>query len=52
MRREGGFTLAEVLVATFVLVIGLAAVATGFQYATSGGATGKGERTAVFPRPS
>ena len=48
MRREGGFTLAEVLVATFVLAIGLAAVATGFQYATSGVATGKGETTAVF----
>jgi prepilin-type N-terminal cleavage/methylation domain-containing protein len=48
MRREGGFTLAEVLVATFVLAIGLAAVATGFQYATSGVETGKGESTATF----
>src|SRR5207245_2754160 len=40
MRREGGFTLAEVLVATFVIAIGLTAVATGFQYAMSGVATG------------
>ena len=48
MRREGGFTLAEVLVATFIIAIGLSAVATGFQYATSGVATGKGETTAVF----
>jgi prepilin-type N-terminal cleavage/methylation domain-containing protein len=48
MRREGGFTLAEVLVATFVLAIGLSAVATGFRYATSGIETGKGESTAAF----
>ena len=48
MKREGGFTLAEVLVATFILAIGLAAVATGFQYATSGIETGKGETTAAF----
>ena len=48
MRQEGGFTLAEVLVATFVLAIGLAAVVTGFQYATSGIETGKGETTAAF----
>jgi len=48
MRREGGFTLAEVLVATFIIAIGLSAVATGFQYATSGVETGKGETTAVF----
>jgi len=48
MRHEGGFTLAEVLVATFVLAIGLAAVGTGFHYATSGIETGKGESTATF----
>jgi prepilin-type N-terminal cleavage/methylation domain-containing protein len=45
---DRGFTLAEVMVATFVLSIGLVAVATGFQYATSGVEIGKGETQAVF----
>lgn len=45
---ERGFTLAEVLVATFVLTIGLVAVMTGFQHATSGVETGKGETQALF----
>jgi hypothetical protein len=40
--------LAEVLVATAVLTVGLVAIATGFQYATSGVAVGGGESTAVF----
>lgn len=48
IRGARGFTLAEVLVATAVLTIGLVAIATGFQYATSGVATGRGETTAVF----
>lgn len=48
MRSERGFTLAEVLMATFILSIGLVAVATGFQYATTGVETGKSETTATF----
>jgi prepilin-type N-terminal cleavage/methylation domain-containing protein len=48
LRGTRGFTLAEVLVATAILTIGLVAVATGFQYATSGVATGRGQTTAVF----
>lgn len=45
---ERGFTLAEVLVATLVILVGLVAVATGFQYATSGVETGRGETVATF----
>ena len=45
---ERGFTLAEVLVATFVLAVGLTAVVTGLQYARSGLETARGETTAAF----
>ena len=45
---ERGFTLAEVLVATFIIVVGLVALASGFQFATSGVATGRGETVASF----
>jgi len=45
---ERGFTLAEVMVATLIILVGLVAVATGFQYATSGVATGRGETVAAF----
>jgi prepilin-type N-terminal cleavage/methylation domain-containing protein len=48
MTGERGFTLTEVLVATVVILIGLVAVASGFQFATSGVATGRGETTATF----
>jgi len=40
--------MAEVLVATALVTVGLLAVITGFQYATSGVATGGGETAAVF----
>lgn len=46
--NERGFTLAEVLVATFIIVVGLVALASGFQFATSGVATGRGETIASF----
>ena len=45
---ESGFTLTEVLVATFIILVGLVAVATGFQFATAGVATGRGETVALF----
>jgi prepilin-type N-terminal cleavage/methylation domain-containing protein len=45
---ESGFTLAEVLVATLIIMVGLVAVATGFQFATAGIATGRGETVAIF----
>jgi prepilin-type N-terminal cleavage/methylation domain-containing protein len=45
---ERGFTLAEVLVAVVVILVGLVAIASGFQFGTSGVATGRGETTAVF----
>ena len=48
MRGDRGFTLGEVLVAVSILLIGLAAVVTGFQYASSGIALGNGETTATF----
>jgi Tfp pilus assembly protein PilV len=40
--------LAEVLVATALVTVGVLALITGFQYATSGVATGGGETAAVF----
>ena len=46
--NERGFTLAEVLVATFIIVVGLVALASGFQFATNGVATGRGETVASF----
>jgi prepilin-type N-terminal cleavage/methylation domain-containing protein len=48
MRDERGFTLAEVLVAASIILIGLVAIASGFQYGTSGVANGRGETVATF----
>lgn len=43
-----GFTLVEVLVAAFALVVGLTAVVTGLQYARGGIEAARGETTAAF----
>jgi prepilin-type N-terminal cleavage/methylation domain-containing protein len=48
MTSERGMTLVEVLVAVFVITIGLTAVATGMQLATGGITAGQQETTAVF----
>jgi len=45
---ERGFTLAEVLVAAFVLAVGLTAIVTGLRYARGGLEVGRGETTAAF----
>jgi prepilin-type N-terminal cleavage/methylation domain-containing protein len=45
---ERGFTLTEVLVAAFVLAVGLTAVVTGLQYARSGLEAARGETMAAF----
>ena len=47
-RHDRGFTLIEVLVATFITTTGLIAVAMGLQYAVTGIETGRGETTATF----
>ena len=47
-RHDRGFTLVEVLVATFITTTGLIAVAMGLQYAATGIETGRGETTATF----
>jgi prepilin-type N-terminal cleavage/methylation domain-containing protein len=48
MRCQRGMTLVEILVAAFVITIGLVAVATGMQLATAGVATGQQQTTASF----
>ncbi len=47
MSDARGLSLAEILVATCVLSVGLAAVATGFRYAAVSVAAGRNETTAV-----
>jgi len=46
--NQRGMTMVEVLVAVFVITIGLVAVATGMQLATSGVAVGQQQTTAAF----
>lgn len=48
VRDHCGFTLGEVLVALFVLAVGLVGIVTGFQYASHGVEVGKGETAAAF----
>lgn len=47
-RSAAGFTLAEVLVATFLVTVGLLAIMTGFQVAIASVDAGTRESTAVF----
>lgn len=48
MRSERGMTIVEILVAVFIITIGLVAVATGMQLATAGVAAGQQQTTAAF----
>jgi prepilin-type N-terminal cleavage/methylation domain-containing protein len=48
MINQRGMTLVEVLVAAAIITVGLTAVATGMQLATSGVTAGQQETTAVF----
>jgi Tfp pilus assembly protein PilV len=48
IRDLRGVTSVEVLVATLILSVGLAAVATGLQHASSGIETARGETAAAF----
>ncbi len=48
MNRAAGFSLVELLIATSVLVIGLLAVATGFQFATESVEAGRRYTVATF----
>ena len=45
---ERGFTMIETVMATFILSVGLLAIASGMLYATAGIAAGRGETTAAF----
>ena len=48
MNAPRGFTLAELLVAMFVLSVGIVAVAAALGQATSGVEVGRGETAAIF----
>lgn len=45
---QGGFTLAEILVACAIISVGLVAVATGFGYGVDGVEAGRQQSTALF----
>lgn len=47
-RNERGMTLVELLVAVFIITVGLTAIATGMQLATSSINVGQQETTASF----
>jgi len=47
-REESGFTLIEILVAVFILMIGLVAVMQWFPLATAGVESGRRQSTGVF----
>ena len=47
-KEESGFTLVEILVAVFILMIGLVAVMQWFPLGTAGVETGRRQSTAVF----
>ena len=47
-RSQGGFTLAELLAAVFVISLGLVAVGAGFATAIQGVETGRQQTTATF----
>ena len=48
IHSQRGMSVVEILVAVFVIMIGLVAVATGMQLATSGVAAGQQQTTAAF----
>ena len=47
-KEESGFTLVEILVAVFILMIGLVAVMQWFPLGTAGVETGRRQSTGVF----
>jgi type II secretory pathway pseudopilin PulG len=46
--QEGGFTLAEILVACAVISVGIIAIAAGYGYGVDGVEAGRQQSTAVF----
>ena len=48
MTNQRGMTLVELLVAVFIITVGLVAIGSGFQLATSGVAAGQQQTTATF----